>query len=95
VADDRIHNQESESQETSPSTRGSLMSVATFEGIVEQGQIKLKDGVRLPDNTKVYIVVPDFKAAQSVHRFSPRLVYPEQAKDFRMEMIEGIFDANR
>ncbi len=38
------------------------MSVATYEGIVEQGQIKLKTGSPLPDKIKVYIVVPDPEA---------------------------------
>ncbi|HZS46673.1 MAG TPA: antitoxin AF2212-like protein [Blastocatellia bacterium] len=33
----------------------------TFEGIVESGEIKLKSKVPLPDNTKVIIVVPDFR----------------------------------
>ncbi len=35
------------------------MSVLTFEGIVENGQIRLKTGFHLPDKTKVYVVVPD------------------------------------
>lgn len=35
------------------------MSVATYEGIVEQGQIKLKNGAHLPDQIKVYVVVPE------------------------------------
>lgn len=37
------------------------MSAATFEGVVEQGQIRLNSDVRLPDGTKVYIVVPDIE----------------------------------
>src|SRR2546428_4595275 len=40
------------------------MSLATFEGVVEQGQIKLKNGGSLPDKIKVYIVVPDEEATR-------------------------------
>ncbi len=35
------------------------MSVMTIEGIVDRGQIRLRGNIQLPDNTKVYVVVPD------------------------------------
>jgi hypothetical protein len=38
------------------------MSLATFEGVIEHGQIKLKNGASLPDKAKVYIVVPNEEA---------------------------------
>ena len=41
------------------------MSVFTIEGIVNHGQIKLNGDVRLPDNTKVYVVVPDGAISQA------------------------------
>lgn len=69
------------------------MSVVTFEGIVDQGQIQLKTSVRLPDKTKVYVVVPDFQVEQAVHISSPRLVHPEQAADFKMEIVEASSNA--
>jgi len=68
------------------------MSIITFEGTVHDGMIKLADNVRLPDNTKVYIVVPDLneeQAAQQARLYSPRLAHPEQPVDFTMEVIEG------
>ena len=34
------------------------MSIATLEGVVEQGQIILKSNLHLPDKTKVYVVIP-------------------------------------
>ena len=65
------------------------MSAVTFEGVVEQGRIKLNSDVRLPDGTKVYIVVPDIELEEKgVRLHSPHLVYPEQAVDFEMEVIE-------
>ena len=70
-----------------------IMSVTTFEGIVDQGQIKLKNGVRLPDNIKVYIVVPDLQPVPQPKIHSPRLAHPEQAADFKMEVTEVSSDA--
>jgi hypothetical protein len=64
------------------------MNIATFEGVVEQGQIHLKTSVRLPDKTKVYVVVPDFRVEQVAHIFTPHLAHPEQAADFKMEIVE-------
>ena len=66
------------------------MGAATFEGVVEQGQIKLNSDVRLPDGTKVFIVVPDIEIEETgVHLHSPRLARPEQAADFKMEIVES------
>jgi hypothetical protein len=69
------------------------MSVLTFEGVVEDGQIHLKPSVRLPDKTKVYVLVPDMQVDQVARIFSPRLAHPEQAADFVMEIVEGSADA--
>lgn len=70
------------------------MSVITIEGIVEHGQIRLKTDVRLPEGTKVYVVVPDIQIEQVAHIFSPRLAHPEQVVDFKMEVIEESSDAS-
>lgn len=69
------------------------MSVATFEGIVEHGQIKLKADIQLPEHTIVYIIVPDMKVEQTVYLHSPRLANAKQAADFKMEIIENPSDA--
>jgi hypothetical protein len=69
------------------------MSVRTFEGEVEKGQIKLKSPLNLPDRTKVYVVVPGVKVAGSARVHSPRLARPEQAADFEMEIEEAPPDA--
>ena len=69
------------------------MSVATYEAIVEQGQIKLPIHVRLPEHTKIYVVVPNADESQMLHFRSPRLKYPEQAADFVKEVIEEPDDA--
>ncbi len=69
------------------------MKVATYEGIVEGGSVRLPEEVKLPENTKVYIVLPDDELQRVVHLRSPRLVHPEQAIDFKLEVIEEGTDA--
>jgi hypothetical protein len=62
------------------------MGIVTFEGVVEQGQIKLKSNVRLPENARVFVVVPDVQVEQVAHVFTPRLARREDAADFEMEV---------
>jgi hypothetical protein len=60
------------------------MTITTYEGIVEKGKIRLKTSVRLPDNTKVYVVVPDTQSEKTAQVRSPHLVNRKQAADFKM-----------
>lgn len=69
------------------------MSVTTLEGFVENGLIRLPAGVRLPEKAKVYVVIPDVNAPLTAYVGSPRLARPEQAADFRKEVIEENDDA--
>jgi hypothetical protein len=64
------------------------MKVTTYEGVVENGQIRLPVSVRLPDKAKVYVVVPEAEAQPSAYVSSPRLVHPEQITDFTKEVAE-------
>jgi hypothetical protein len=60
-----------------------------LEGVVKDGQIKLNSDIRLPDGTKVYMIIPDVELENNViHLRSPRLARPEQAADFEMEVVE-------
>ena len=67
------------------------MKVATFEAVVENGQIRLPDSVRLPEKARVYVVIPGVPSAAYIG--SPRLARPEQAAHFEKEVIEGDLDA--
>jgi hypothetical protein len=61
------------------------MKVVTYEGIVENGCIHVPAGVSLPERAKVYIVIPDLidvELPRVAHVPTPRLVHPEQAKNF-------------
>jgi hypothetical protein len=64
------------------------MAILTLEGIVEHGRIRLLDPATLPENAKVYVVIPDFDRAPPARVASPRLVHPEQAADFAKQIIE-------
>lgn len=72
------------------------MTVQTFEGIVdENGRIQIIDGPQLPRETKVFVVVPETSAKRDsaqarIH--SPRLVHPEDAADFALEVIRDFPD---
>jgi hypothetical protein len=70
------------------------MAILTFEGRVENGQIRLPDDVALPEHAKVYVVIPDSRSVQQVRVNSPRLRYPAQAVDFAKEIVEVGPDAD-
>jgi hypothetical protein len=69
------------------------MPILTLEGIVENGQIRLRDQVTLPEHTKVYVVIPNVETVPQAHVYSPRLVHPEQAADFAKQVIEVSADS--
>ena len=67
------------------------MKVVTYEGIVENGSIRIVDGELLPEKAKVYVIVPgvyESEGLRVVHVRSPRLAHPEQAKDFVKEVTD-------
>jgi hypothetical protein len=70
------------------------MKLVAHEAVVEHGQVKLPDSVRLPDQTRVIVLVPGpAEEAPLLHLLSPRLVRPECAADFQMEVAEEPRDA--
>ena len=70
------------------------MRVTTVEGTVENGQVRLPADVRLPENAKVYVIVPGVEEKAPLYVGSPRLTHPEQAADFEKEVIEESPDAS-
>ena len=45
------------------------MPVTTFQGTVENGQVRLPVNVRLPENAKVYVIVSDFEPEAGSRKF--------------------------
>ena len=64
------------------------MSITTYEGVVEKGKIRLKSGVKLPENVKVYVIVPDIRTQdkKTARVLTPRLAQRKQASDFKMKV---------
>ena len=69
------------------------MAILTFEGRVENGQIRLPDDVTLPEHTKVYVVIPNSGSTRQARVYSPRLRFPAQAAEFVKEIVEVRPDA--
>lgn len=69
------------------------MKVVTYEGVVQNGSVQLPTGVLLPEKAKVFVVVPEFGVEPVGYIASPRLVHPEQAKDFVKDVSEESGDA--
>lgn len=45
------------------------MSVRTYQGTVENGQVRLAGNIRLPENAKVYVIVPDIESNVNGKKF--------------------------
>jgi len=69
------------------------MAISTFEGVVKEGQIRLRHNVTLPEDTAVYVVIPDFETVPPTRLSSPYLVHPEQAADFVKQVVSVADDA--
>lgn len=69
------------------------MKITTLPGIIENGQVRLADDVRLPEKTLVYVVIPGVEIPRVPCMTSPRLAHREQAADFRKEVVEDVEDA--
>ncbi len=68
-------------------------NVVALEGVIENGQIRLMGNIRLPEGTRVFVVVPDIQVERVPRVVSPHLVNKEQAKDFVLEVVEKPSDA--
>lgn len=67
--------------------------LTTVEGIVENGRIRLREDIALPERTRVYVIIPDVQPVTSAHVRSPRLADPRRSADFRKQVVEGADDA--
>jgi hypothetical protein len=45
------------------------MSVTTYQGTVENGQVRLAEDVRLPENARVYVIVQDAESEAGGKKF--------------------------
>lgn len=69
------------------------MAFMTFEDTVENGRIRLRENVQLPEHARVYVVVPEMEVARQPRIYSPRLANPEHAGRFAKEVVVVSGDA--
>jgi hypothetical protein len=66
----------------------------TYQGTVVKGEIRLDSNIQLPENSRVYVVVPEASDAARASIRTPRLAHPEQAREFQMEVHDEVRDAD-
>jgi hypothetical protein len=69
------------------------MLVNAIEGVVENGKIRLREDVALPENAKVYVIFAEAAGERPARIGSPRLANPRQAGDFKKQIVELAGDA--
>jgi antitoxin component of MazEF toxin-antitoxin module len=60
------------------------MSVTTYQGTVEDGQVRLAGNVRLPENATVYVVVPDEEPSESGKKFDLAEMVSRMPPDYQV-----------
>jgi hypothetical protein len=65
-----------------------MRKLATSEGIIEDGRVRLPSDAGIPEKTRVYVLVPEAETLSAMNFVSPHLANPQQARDFQMEVIE-------
>lgn len=71
-----------------------MRRLATYEGIIENGRVRLPPNVGIPEKTRVYVLVPDTENLTVPNVASPHLANREQVKDFEKRIIEDTIDAD-
>jgi hypothetical protein len=69
------------------------MLINAIEGVVENGRIRLREDVSLPENAKVYVIFADEDDKRAARVSTPRLADPRQAGDFKKQIVELAGDA--
>jgi hypothetical protein len=65
------------------------MSVTTFEGVVENGRVRLPAGVLLPEHQTVFVVAPNTIPPTTRKTPGVRLTNPDDAAKFEMKVSWG------
>jgi hypothetical protein len=65
------------------------MQITAIQGIVENGQIRLSENVRLPEKATVYVIFPELQNPAAKRISGPRLARKEDAARFK-KIVEDI-----
>lgn len=71
-----------------------MRKLATYEGIIENGRVRLPSNVGIPEKTRVYVLVPDSENLSAPCVASPHLANREQVNDFEKRIIEDTTNAD-
>lgn len=75
------------------------MTLVTYEGVVQKGSILLNEGVQLPENAKVYVIITEevirvtVDGKKPIQILSPRFATREDAARFEVTVTEEKPDA--
>ncbi len=61
---------------------------ATYEGSIENRQVRFPSDAGIPEETRPYVLVADAETLSVRYVASPHLADPRQAKDFQKQVIE-------
>ena len=70
------------------------MTLVTYEGVIQKGSILLNEGVQLPENARVYVIVTEeiipvaIDGKKPVQILSPHFVAREDAARFEATVTE-------
>ncbi|MBI5824832.1 MAG: hypothetical protein HZB18_12450 [Chloroflexi bacterium] len=70
------------------------MTLVTYEGVVQKGSILLNEGVQLPENAKVYVVITEevirvmIDGKKPIQILSPHFARREDAAHFELTVTE-------
>ncbi len=59
------------------------MSIATFQGVIKNGQVRLPDDVHLPESATVYVVVPDADSETTRPKFNLAAMIARMPADYQ------------
>ncbi len=71
------------------------MALATFEGTIENGQIRLRENVKLPEHARVYVVIAEMVLPPQSRIVTTRFANPEDTGRFAKEVVAVSGDAGR
>lgn len=60
------------------------MSVTTYQGTVEDGRVRLAGDVRLPENARVYVIVPDAESGARSKKFDLAEMVSRMPADYQV-----------
>ena len=62
-----------------------IMAVIAYQGTVENGQVRLASDVRLPEKTKVYVIIPEADSSISPRKFVLSEMLAQMPADYQTQ----------